>query len=193
MDWLFALLGGYLLGSVPFGLLLAMAAGKGDIREIGSGNIGATNVLRTGSKGLAAATLVLDGAKGFFAVWLAWRYLPGAAPLAALGAVLGHCFPVWLKFRGGKGVATTLGVCLGLAWPIGLGYAVVWLAMLAVTRISSVGGMSAAAAAPIAAAATGRLELVPVLAAIAAIVIWLHRENVARLRAGTEPRIGGRT
>jgi glycerol-3-phosphate acyltransferase PlsY len=193
MDWLFALLGGYLLGSVPFGLLLAMAAGKGDIREIGSGNIGATNVLRTGSKGLAAATLVLDGAKGFFAVWLAWRYLPDAAPLAALGAVLGHCFPVWLKFRGGKGVATTLGVCLGLAWPIGLGYAVVWLAMLAVTRISSVGGMSAAAAAPIAAAATGRLELVPVLAAIAAIVIWLHRENVARLRAGTEPRIGGRT
>jgi glycerol-3-phosphate acyltransferase PlsY len=193
MDWLFALLGGYLLGSVPFGLLLAMAAGKGDIREIGSGNIGATNVLRTGSKGLAAATLVLDGAKGFFAVWLAWRYLPGAAPLAALGAVLGHCFPVWLKFRGGKGVATTLGVCLGLAWPIGLGYAVVWLAMLAVTRISSVGGMSAVAAAPIAAAATGRMELVPVLAAIAAIVIWLHRENVARLRAGTEPRIGGRT
>jgi glycerol-3-phosphate acyltransferase PlsY len=193
MDWLFALLGGYLLGSVPFGLLLAMAAGKGDIREIGSGNIGATNVLRTGSKGLAAATLVLDGAKGFFAVWLAWRYLPGAAPLAALGAVLGHCFPVWLKFRGGKGVATTLGVCLGLAWPIGLGYAVVWLAMLAVTRISSVGGMSAAAAAPIAAAATGRLELVPVLAAIAAIVIWLHRENVARLRSGTEPRVGGRT
>src|SRR6187399_526618 len=192
MNWFFALLGGYLLGSVPFGLLLALAAGKGDIRAIGSGNIGATNVLRTGSKGLAAATVLLDGAKGFLAVWLAWRYLPDVAPLAALGAVLGHCFPVWLGFRGGKGVATALGACLGLAWPIGLAYAVVWLAMLAVTRISSVGGMSAVAAAPIAAAATGRLELVPVLAAIALIVVWLHRKNIARLRAGTEPKVGRR-
>ena len=192
MDWLFALFGGYLLGSVPFGLVLALAAGKGDIRSIGSGNIGATNVLRTGSKGLAAATVLLDGGKGFFAVWLAWRYLPDVAPLAALGAVLGHCFPVWLGFRGGKGVATALGACLGLAWPIGLAYAVVWLAMLAVTRISSVGGMSAVAAAPIAAAATGRLELVPVLAAIALIVVWLHRKNIARLRAGTEPKVGRR-
>jgi glycerol-3-phosphate acyltransferase PlsY len=186
------LLGGYLLGSVPFGLLLAMAAGKGDIRSIGSGNIGATNVLRTGSKGLAAATVLLDGGKGFVAVWLAWRYLPDVAPLAALGAVIGHCFPVWLGFRGGKGVATALGACLGLAWPIGLAYAIVWLAMLAVTRISSVGGMSAVAAAPIAAAATGRLDLVPVLAAIALIVVWLHRENIARLRAGTEPKVGRR-
>jgi glycerol-3-phosphate acyltransferase PlsY len=192
MDLLFALLGGYLLGSVPFGLLLAMAAGKGDIRSIGSGNIGATNVLRTGSKGLAAATVLLDGGKGFVAVWLAWRYLPDVAPLAALGAVIGHCFPVWLGFRGGKGVATALGACLGLAWPIGLAYAIVWLAMLAVTRISSVGGMSAVAAAPIAAAATGRLDLVPVLAAIALIVVWLHRENIARLRAGTEPKVGRR-
>ena len=192
MDWLFALLGGYLFGSVPFGLLLAMAAGKGDIREIGSGNIGATNVLRTGSKGLAAATLLLDGGKGFLAVWLAWRYLPDGAPLAALGAVLGHCFPVWLGFRGGKGVATALGACLGLAWPIGLAYAVVWLAMLAVTRISSVGGLSAVAAAPITAAATGRLELVPALSAIALIVVWLHRANIARLHAGTEPKVGRR-
>jgi len=192
MDWLFALLGGYLLGSVPFGLLLAKAAGKGDIRDIGSGNIGATNVLRTGSKGLAAATLLLDGAKGFLAVWLGWRYLPDAAALAALGAVLGHCFPVWLRFKGGKGVATTLGVCLGLAWPVGLAYAAVWLAMLAVTRISSVSGMSAAAAAPIAAAATGRVELVPALAAIALVVVGLHRENIARLHAGTEPKVGRR-
>ncbi len=192
MDWFLALAGGYLLGSVPFGLLLAMAAGKGDIREIGSGNIGATNVLRTGSKGLAAATLLLDGAKGFFAVWLAWRYLPDVAPLAALGAVLGHCFPVWLKFKGGKGVATTLGVCLGLAWPVGLAYAVVWLAMLAITRISSVGGMSAVVAAPIAAAGLGLLDLVPVLTAIAVIVVWLHRENIARLRAGTEPKVGSK-
>ena len=192
MDWLFALLGGYLLGSVPFGLLLALAAGKGDIRSIGSGNIGATNVLRTGSKGLAAATLLLDGAKGWLAVWLAWRWLPDAAPLAALGAVLGHCFPVWLKFKGGKGVATTLGVCLGLAWPVGLAYALVWLGMLAITRISSASGMSAAVAAPIAAAAVGRAELVPVLAAIAVLVVWLHRANMARLRAGTEPRVGSR-
>jgi glycerol-3-phosphate acyltransferase PlsY len=190
MDWLLALAGGYVLGSVPFGLLLAMAAGKGDIRDIGSGNIGATNVLRTGSKGLALATVVLDGAKGFLAVWLAWRFLPGAAPFAALGAVLGHCFPVWLKFKGGKGVATALGVCLGLAWPIGLAYAAVWIAMLALTRISSVSGMSAAVAAPIAAALLGRMELVPVLAAIAVLVVWLHRENIARLRAGTEPRAG---
>ena len=192
MDWLLALLLGYALGSVPFGLLLAMAAGKGDIREIGSGNIGATNVLRTGSKKLAAATLLLDGAKGFLAVWLAWRYLPDSAPLAALGAVLGHCFPLWLKFKGGKGVATTLGVCLGLWWPIGLAYAVVWLAMLAATRISSLSGMTAAVSAPIAAALLGRMELVPVLAAIAAIVVFLHRENIARLRAGAEPRVGSR-
>jgi glycerol-3-phosphate acyltransferase PlsY len=192
MDWFVALLGGYLLGSVPFGLLLAKAAGKGDIRSIGSGNIGATNVLRTGSKGLAATTLVLDGAKGFAAVWLAWCYLPDSAGAAALGAVLGHCFPVWLRFKGGKGVATTLGVCLGLAWPIGLVYAVVWLVLLGITRISSVSGMSAALAAPIAAAATGRMEFVPVLAAIAVIVVWLHRANIARLRAGTEPRVGGK-
>jgi glycerol-3-phosphate acyltransferase PlsY len=192
MDWLLALLLGYALGSVPFGLLLTRAAGKGDIRDIGSGNIGATNVLRSGSKGLAAATLLLDGAKGFAAVWLSWRYLPDAAPLAALGAVLGHCFPAWLGFKGGKGVATTLGVCLGLAWPLGLAYAVVWLAMLAMTRISSASGMSAAVAAPIAAAATGRFELVPVLVAIAAIIVWLHRENIARLRSGTEPRVGSR-
>jgi len=190
MDSLLALVLAYMLGSIPFGLLLAKAAGKGDIRSIGSGNIGATNVLRTGSKGLAAVTLLLDGAKGLAAVWLAWRYWPDGAPLAAIGAVLGHCFPVWLRFKGGKGVATTLGVCLGLAWPIGLAYAVVWLAMLAATRISSVSGMSAAVAAPIAAAATGRMEFVPVLAAIAALVAWLHRSNIARLRAGTEPRVG---
>src|SRR3990170_558551 len=160
MDWGLALMLGYALGSVPFGLLLAKAAGKGDIRQVGSGNIGATNVLRTGSKWLAAAVLVLDAGKGFLAVWLAWRYWPDAAPLAALGAVLGHCFPVWLKFKGGKGVATALGVCLGLGWPIGLAYAVVWLGMLAMTRISSLGGMSSAVAAPVAAAGLGRAELV---------------------------------
>jgi glycerol-3-phosphate acyltransferase PlsY len=190
MDWLLALLLGYALGSVPFGLLLTRAAGKGDIRQVGSGNIGATNVLRTGNKGLAAVTLLLDGAKGFFAVFLAWRWFPEAASLAALGAVLGHCFPLWLGFKGGKGVATTAGVCFGLYWPIGLAYAAVWLALLAVTRVSSLSGMSAAVAAPVAAGALGRWELVPVLAAIAAIVLFLHRENIARLRAGTEPKVG---
>ncbi len=187
---LLALAVGYLLGSIPFGLLLTRLGGKGDIREIGSGNIGATNVLRTGSKGLAAAVLLLDAGKGFLAVWLTSRWLPDAAALAALGAVLGHCFPAWLKFRGGKGVATALGVCLGLAVPLGFAYAAVWLVMLAATRISSVGGMSAAVAAPIAAVVTGREQLVPVLAAIAAIVLWQHRENLARLRSGTEPKLG---
>ena len=190
MDWLLALLPGYALGSIPFGLLLTRAAGQGDIRAIGSGNIGATNVLRTGNKGLAAATLLFDGAKGFFAVFLAWRWLPDVAGFAALGAVLGHCFPLWLKFRGGKGVATTAGVCFGLWWPIGLAYAAVWLALLAMTRVSSLSGMSAAVAAPVAAAALGRWELVPVLAAIAVLVLFLHRENIARLRAGTEPKVG---
>ena len=190
MDWVFALLLGYALGSIPFGLLLAKAAGKGDIRRIGSGNIGATNVLRTGNKGLAAAVLLLDAAKGFAAVWLAWRYWPEAAGAAGLGAVLGHCFPAWLRFKGGKGVATALGVCLGLAWPIGAAYAAVWLTVLAISRVSSLGGMSAVVAAPIAAALLGRTELVPVLAAIAVIVLFQHRENLARLRAGTEPKVG---
>jgi glycerol-3-phosphate acyltransferase PlsY len=190
MDWLLALLLGYALGSIPFGLLLTRAAGQGDIRQVGSGNIGATNVLRTGNKGLAAATLLLDGAKGFFAVFLAWRWLPDVAVLAALGVVLGHCFPLWLRFKGGKGVATTAGVCFGLWWPIGLVYAAVWLALLGITRVSSLAGMSAALAAPIAAMAFGHWELAPVLAAIAVIVLFLHRENIARLRAGTEPKVG---
>jgi glycerol-3-phosphate acyltransferase PlsY len=193
MDWLLALLLGYLLGSIPFGLLLAKAAGKGDIRAVGSGNIGATNVLRTGSKGLAAAVLLLDAAKGFLAVWLAGQLWPETIALAALGAVLGHCFPAWIKFRGGKGVATTLGVCLGLAWPIGLVYAAVWLAVLAASRISSLGGLSAAVAAPVAAAAIGRGDLVLVLLLIAAIVFVMHRDNLARLRAGTEPKVGKKT
>lgn len=190
MEGLYALALGYLLGSVPFGLILTNLFGEGNLRSIGSGNIGATNVLRTGNKGLAAATLLLDGAKGFLAVWLAWRLFAFAAPLAGLGAVLGHCFPVWLKFKGGKGVATTLGVTLGLAWQVGLAYALVWLAMLAMTRISSLSGMTAAVAAPVAAWALGFTGLVPALAAIAVLVIWLHRENIGRLRAGTEPKVG---
>ncbi len=190
MDNFYGLALGYLLGSVPFGLILTRLFDAGDLRQIGSGNIGATNVLRTGRKGLAAGTLLLDAGKGFLAVWLAWRYLPAGAPLAALGAVLGHCFPVWLGFKGGKGVATTLGVTLGLAWPIGLAYALTWLVMLALTRISSLSGMTAALAAPLAAAVLGRADLVPVLLGIAALVIVLHRANIARLRAGTEPRVG---
>ena len=196
MNWLLALLVGYLLGSVPFGLLLTRLTGAGDLRAIGSGNIGATNVLRTGRKGLAAATLLFDMGKGLAAVLLAAHWLgDGQAGLvtstAALGAILGHCFPVWLRFNGGKGVATLMGVSLGLVWPVGLAYAAVWLGMLALTRISSLAGMSAAVCAPLAALATGNGVYAPVLAALAALVLFLHRANIARLRAGTEPRIGG--
>jgi acyl phosphate:glycerol-3-phosphate acyltransferase len=193
MDWLYALALAYLLGSIPFGLILTRLTGAGDLRAIGSGNIGATNVLRTGNKGLAAATLLLDAGKGFLAVWLVARWFPGGAPVAALGAVVGHCFPLWLRFKGGKGVATTLGAALGLAWPVGLAYAGVWLGMLALTRISSLAGMSAALAAPLAAWLTGQSNLVPVLAVIAALVLFLHRENIKRLHAGTEPKIGSKT
>lgn len=191
LEMIIALVFGYLCGTIPFGLILTKSAGLGDIRTIGSGNIGATNVLRTGRKGLAAATLLLDMGKGLLAVWLAWRWLPDWAGLAALGAFLGHCFPVWLKFRGGKGVATMMGVALGLAWPVGAVYAAVWLGMLALTRISSLAGMSAAVSAPLAALAVGRAELAPVLAVLAALVLFLHRANIARLRAGTEPKVGG--
>lgn len=192
MTWLYAALLGYLVGSIPFGLLLSLAAGKGDIRRIGSGNIGATNVLRTGSKWLAAATLVLDLGKGFLAVFLAGRWFPEVVPLAAFAAVIGHCFPVWLGFRGGKGVATNAGVSFGLGWPIGLAYAAVWLTMLALKRISSLAGMSAVVAAALAAAALGYSAFVPVLAAIAVLVIWLHRANLKRLAAGTEPKVGSK-
>jgi glycerol-3-phosphate acyltransferase PlsY len=193
MDWMLALLLGYVLGSIPFGLLLTRAFGAGDLRSIGSGNIGATNVLRTGRKGLAGATLILDLCKGLLAVLLAWRWFPEAAGLAALGAFLGHCFPVWLKFRGGKGVATLMGVSLGLAWPVGLTYALTWLAVLAVTRVSSLAGITAAIAAPVAAMMAGHREYALVLAAMAAVVVFLHRANIARLRAGTEPRLGGKS
>lgn len=191
----------YLLGSIPFGLLLTKAAGLGDVRQIGSGNIGATNVLRTGNKGLAAATLLLDLAKGFLAVALVRQSFggnspgllfaeAGPVPAAALGAVIGHCFPVWLKFRGGKGVATNAGVSFGLGWPIGLAYALVWIGLLATTRISSLAGMSAVVAAAIAAAIFGYPQFVPVLLVIAAIILWLHRANIGRLMRGEEPRLG---
>jgi glycerol-3-phosphate acyltransferase PlsY len=180
----------YLLGSIPFGVILTQLGGAGDLRTIGSGNIGATNVLRTGRKGLAAATLLLDMAKGAVAVLLVAHLFPGNALLAAAGAFIGHCYPVWLKFKGGKGVATLMGIVVALHWPLGLVYAVVWLGLLAGLRISSVAGMAAALSAPFAAALFGRFDLVLLLLALALIVLWKHRENVDRLFSGTEPRIG---
>ncbi|WP_394727105.1 glycerol-3-phosphate 1-O-acyltransferase PlsY [Altererythrobacter sp. GH1-8] len=193
MEPLFAALLGYALGSIPFGLLLTKAAGMGDVRQIGSGNIGATNVLRTGNKGLAAATLLLDLAKGFAPVFIAGELWGEVGQVFAAGAaVLGHCFPVWLGFKGGKGVATNAGVAFGLAWPIGLAYALIWLSILAIFRISSLAGMSAVVAAAAAAPLFGYPQFFPVLAAIAGLIIYLHRENIARLMKGEEPRIGGK-
>jgi len=189
-DILFALALGYLLGSIPFGLVLTRLAGKGDVRQIGSGNIGATNVLRTGSKPLAALTLILDCLKATAAIVLA-RLLfgPETQPFAAVGAFLGHLYPIWLKFRGGKGAATLLGVLIALLWPAALIYAAVWVLLLLTIRISSVAGMSAAVSAPIAAAVL-RSSYFPMLLGFALLVLWKHRENIARLVAGTEPRIG---
>ena len=192
MEYLLAALVGYLLGSIPFGLLLAKAAGLGDVRQIGSGNIGATNVLRTGNKGVAAATLVLDLAKGFASVLIAKALWPGAEGAAAVAAVIGHCFPVWLGFKGGKGVATNAGVSFGLAWPIGLAYALVWLGVLALARISSVAGVSAVVAAVIAATLLGFPQYVLPLAVIALLIVWLHRANIRRLIRGEEPKVGGK-
>ena len=193
MNWISALVLGYALGSIPFGVVLTRLFQAGNLREIGSGSTGATNVLRTGRKGLAAATLLLDLAKGTVAVLLAWRLFPEAVTVTAAAAVVGHCFPVWLRFKGGKGVATLMGVCLGLAWPIGLIYAAVWLGLLGIVRISSVAGMSAAVSAPIAALLTGHGAFAPALFLLALLVVWLHRANIERLRAGTEPKIGSKT
>ncbi len=185
-----ALLLGYLLGSIPFGVLLTRFAGAGDLRSIGSGNIGATNVLRTGRKGLAAATLLLDLLKGAAAVWLADWLFPGDGVVAAAAAFIGHCYPIWLRFKGGKGVATMMGIVLALHWPMGLVYALVWLGLLATVRISSVAGMAAAVSAPVSGAVFGRFDLVMLVLALAAIVLWKHRDNIERLIDGTEPRIG---
>ena len=185
-----ALLLGYLLGSIPFGVILTRLGGAGDIRQVGSGNIGATNVLRTGRKGLAAATLVLDALKGVAAILLVHRFSPGNEALAAAGAFLGHCYPVWLGFKGGKGVATLLGLTLALHWPVGLIYAALWLALLAVTRLSSLAGMVAALSAPVSAALLGRFDLVLLFLSLALILLWKHGENIERLLAGTEPKVG---
>jgi glycerol-3-phosphate acyltransferase PlsY len=184
---------GYLLGSIPFGLLLTRAAGLGDIRQIGSGNIGATNVLRTGHKGIAAATFLLDAAKGAAAVLIADHYF-GQAPamLAGLGAFLGHVFPVWLKFRGGKGVSTYLGVVLAVVWQAAVVFAVAWLAIAGLTRISSFAAIVATVAAPIAVYAWGHAEFAAIAALMSLIILINHHGNIRRLLTGKEPKIGAK-
>jgi glycerol-3-phosphate acyltransferase PlsY len=184
---------GYLIGSVPFGVLITRAMGLGDVRKIGSGNIGATNVLRTGNKGAALATLLLDGGKGAVAVLIA-RAMAGedSAQVAALAAFLGHCYPVWLRFKGGKGVATFLGIILALSWPLGLAACATWAVVAAVTRWSSLAALLAAGFTPVWAMLIGPGEVI-LLGVVLAVLIYLrHGANIARLRAGTEPRIGNK-
>lgn len=199
-----ALLFGYLLGSIPFGLLLTRMAGLGDVRNIGSGNIGATNVLRTGRKGLAAATLILDMLKGTAAVLLAKMYGPDAAIVAGFGAFIGHLIPVWLSFKGGKGVATYLGVLLGLLWPAALVFAIVWLAVAFISRYSSLSALVAMAIAPLSilykfptflyasAPDVSSVQAAQVIALMSAISWYKHRQNIARLATGRESRIGSK-
>ncbi|MBL4916186.1 glycerol-3-phosphate 1-O-acyltransferase PlsY [Szabonella alba] len=183
----------YLLGSVPFGVVITRAMGLGDLRQIGSGNIGATNVLRTGNKAAAAATLILDAAKGGVAVLLA-RALLGedAAQMAALTSFLGHLYPVWLRFRGGKGVATFFGTLLALAWPVGLAACATWLVVAALLRISSVAGLAAAGSSTGWMLLFGRSEMFFLGVVLTALIYWKHRENMVRIKAGTEPRIGSK-
>jgi len=185
-----ALLLGYLLGSIPFGLILTRLFGAGDLRAIGSGSIGATNVLRTGRKGLAAATLILDAAKGAAAVLIVAALWPGDESLAAIGALIGHMYPLWLRFDGGKGVATMFGIAVALHWPSGLCYAGTWVAMLAITRFSSVAGISAALLTPVAAALLNRFDLALLFLGASLLICWKHRGNIERLISGTEPRVG---
>ena len=185
---------GYCLGSIPFGLVLTKLTGAGDLRAIGSGNIGATNVLRTGRKGLAAATLVLDALKATLAVVLAWAACgPPTALAAAAGAVLGHMYPVWLKFRGGKGVATYFGGLIGLAWPAAIVFAIVWLAVAALTRYSSAAALAATIASPVALAARGEGGAALAFAALSALIWFKHSANIARLLNGSESKIGRKT
>jgi glycerol-3-phosphate acyltransferase PlsY len=199
MNWLMlggAALLGYLLGSIPFGLVVTRMGGAQDPRTLGSGNIGATNVLRTGRKELAVLTLLLDAAKGAVAVVIAGYIWPDPMPpsiqaiVAGAFAFLGHVYPVWLRFRGGKGVATLLGIALALSWPCGLAFALVWLIAFAVTRHSSVGGMTAAIVTPVTAAIINRSDLTLVFLLLTLVVLWKHRANVERLLDGTEPRFG---
>lgn len=187
-----ALAFGYLLGSIPFGLLLTRAAGLGDVRNIGSGNIGATNVLRTGNKGLAAATLILDMLKGTAAVWLAKHYGSEAGVFAGLGAFAGHLYPVWLGFKGGKGVATFLGVLLGLSWKLALLFAAIWIAVAFVFRYSSLSALTAAVITCVGVFMQSGWLMATVIGLMTAAVLIKHRANIERLVAGTEPRIGSK-
>ncbi len=181
----------YLLGSVPFGLVITRAMGLGDLRRIGSGNIGATNVLRTGSKPAALATLICDVGKGAFAVLVARQFLgETAAQMAAVGAFAGHCYPIYLGFKGGKGVATFLGTVLALAWPIGLATCATWLVVATLSRLSSLSALVAAALSPLYALLLGAEGFAAGLAVMAVFIFLRHRQNIARLLAGTEPRIG---
>jgi glycerol-3-phosphate acyltransferase PlsY len=185
-----AFLFGYLLGAIPFGLVLTRLAGLGDVRKIGSGNIGATNVLRTGRKGLAAATLLADALKGTAAVAVAWQWGPNTAILAALGAFLGHLFPVWLGFKGGKGVATFIGCLIGLKPLAALIFAGVWLATAAVTRYSSLSALVASLATPVALWLMGERQMAELFILLVVLLWWKHNQNIKRLLAGTEGRIG---
>lgn len=182
---------GYAVGSVPFGLLVAKQFKLGNLRNIGSGNIGATNVLRTGNKGAAALTLLLDAAKGAAAVLLG-RYFVGedAAQIAAFGAFLGHCFPLWLNFKGGKGVATFIGIVLALNWAVGVATCIAWLCGAAITRMSSVGALMAAAASTFAMVIIGQGSAVLLGGILTLFIYWTHRANIQRIRAGTENKIG---
>lgn len=182
---------GYLFGSIPFGIVITRVFGLGDLRQIGSGNIGTTNVLRTGSKPAAAATLILDGGKGAIAVLVArWLAAEDAAQLAGLMAFLGHCFPIWLKFKGGKGVATFLGLMLALAWPVGVACCLTWLVTALVSRISSLSALVAAASSTFWILILGYSPVFILGIAVTLLVFWRHSENISRLRAGTEPKIG---
>jgi acyl phosphate:glycerol-3-phosphate acyltransferase len=190
-DGVIALLIGYLFGSIPFGLILTRAAGTQDLRSIGSGNIGATNVLRTGRKGLAAATLIGDALKGTAAVILAGYFGgPNAAMAAGLGAFLGHLFPVWLNFRGGKGVAVYIGILIGLFWPAAIVFCVIWLTTAIVTRYSSLSALVAGVVTPIFLWWFGHLALASLFAVLTLLLFYMHRENIKRLQAGTEGKIG---
>ena len=184
---------GYLLGSIPFGLLFGYLSGSGDVRKIGSGNIGATNVLRTGKKWAAVATLLCDGGKGAAAILLARHFLPaGAEIFAAMAAILGHVFPVWLKFHGGKGVATFLGVITALYWPVGLLAIATWLLAALIWRMSSLSALIAIALSPAFFFTLGQRDYAPLAVILAALIFFTHRENIARLIRGEEPRIGAK-
>ncbi|MGA7371174.1 MAG: glycerol-3-phosphate 1-O-acyltransferase PlsY [Methyloceanibacter sp.] len=195
-DWslydLVALAVGYLLGSIPFGLILTKLAGHGDLRDIGSGNIGATNVLRTGNKALAALTLILDLLKGTAAVLIGARFGQDAALLGGLGAILGHLFPIWLGFRGGKGVATYIGVLLGLYWPVAIVFCAIWLLVALITRYSSLSALVASAAAPCLLVLVGETRIAVLFLIFTLLLYWRHADNIGRLLRGEEGRIGAK-